>query len=103
MAKDSGTRKNIVLTPAALQRLEFIKKGADLSTDAEAIRETLKIFEKLMRAQLEGAQVRIEHHDDRVETLHELYEAYVAPDAIRSLDSLKQRKKDAMASLAAAS
>lgn len=99
MAKDSGTRKNIILTLAALQRLEFIKKSADLATDADAIREALKSYERLMRAQLEGAQVRIEYKDGTIETLTELYEAYVAPEAIKRLDSLKQEKENARAAM----
>lgn len=102
MAKETATRKNIVLTHAALQRLEFIKKGADFTTDADAIRETLKTYEKLMRAQLEGADVRIEYKDGHTVTLAELYEAYVAPDAIKTLDALKQRKESARSALATA-
>lgn len=71
-------RKNVVLSPVAEQRIRDIRKNRDISSDAEAIREALKLYDDLMQMQMKGFDIAVKDRknprDGRSQSIPYLYD-----------------------------
>lgn len=54
-------RKNVVLSSVSAQRIKAIREAKDINSDAEAIREALRLYDDLMQKQMEGFTVTLTH------------------------------------------
>lgn len=79
MKRHAGIRKNVVFTPGAAERLEYIRKKGEFSSDADVIREAIRLYQKLMDAQMiDDAEIVIKRQKGgTIETLPELYDKFV--------------------------